>query len=66
MSTPTKPIQDPAEVITPNSAEATMTGDQADKLRALCEATGEPFDDTLSQAQAAKRIAALSEIAESN
>ena len=39
-----------------------MTEVQAAQLRALCEALDEPFDTSLNQHQAAKRIAALEEI----
>ncbi len=42
-----------------------MTEKQAIKLRALCEETGEPFDGSLNQPQAQKRIAALEEVAAS-
>ncbi len=37
----------------------TMTGAQASYLKTLCEEAGEPFDDTLSKAEASKRIDAL-------
>ena len=36
-----------------------MTSQQADELRALCEAHGETFDQTLSRDAAASRIAEL-------
>ena len=66
MSPPTQPIQSPEEELTPTHPDDPMTGEQADKLRALAERTDEEFDETLSQEQAAKRIAALKEIAETN
>ena len=37
----------------------TMTGAQASYLQTLSEEAGEPFDDTLSKADASKRIEAL-------
>ena len=37
----------------------TMTGAQASYLQTLSEEAGEPFDDTLSKAEASKRIEAL-------
>ena len=64
MSTPITPIATPVEEMTPHDADAPMTGEQADKLRALAEETGEEFNASLSQEEAAKRIAALSEIAD--
>ncbi|MGF1550872.1 MAG: DUF3072 domain-containing protein [Paracoccaceae bacterium] len=36
-----------------------MTGAQASYLKTLCEEAGEPFDDTISKAEASKRIDAL-------
>lgn len=36
-----------------------MTSEQADELRALCEANDETFDATLSRDAAARRIAEL-------
>ncbi len=37
----------------------TMTGAQASYLKTLCEEAGEAFDETLSKAEASKRIDAL-------
>ncbi len=37
----------------------TMTGAQASYLKTLSEEAGEPFDDTLSKAEASKKIDAL-------
>ena len=37
----------------------TMTGAQASYLKTLCEEAGEAFDETLSKADASKRIDAL-------
>lgn len=36
-----------------------MTGAQASYLKTLSEEAGEPFDDTLTKAEASKRIDAL-------
>jgi uncharacterized damage-inducible protein DinB len=36
-----------------------MTGAQASYLKTLCEEAGEPFDDSLTKAEASKRIDAL-------
>ncbi|MBS0125094.1 DUF3072 domain-containing protein [Thetidibacter halocola] len=44
--------------------QARMTEAQAEHLRALSERLGEPFDGSLSERQAARRIAALEEIAD--
>lgn len=38
-----------------------MTGAQASYLKTLCEEAGEAFDDSLSKAEASKRIDALQE-----
>lgn len=38
-----------------------MTGAQASYLKTLSEEAGEPFDDTLTKADASKRIDALQE-----
>ncbi len=62
MSGPTKPIDKIDEAITPADADAPMTGDQADLLRALCEEAGEPYDGGLTQVQALRRIEALREM----
>ncbi|MGZ2256836.1 hypothetical protein [Roseobacter sp. A03A-229] len=43
-------------------SETEMTEETAARLRAICETTSEPFDASLSEAQAQKRIAALSEL----
>ena len=59
MSGPTKPIDKIDDLITPNDPDSPMTGDQADLLRVLCENAGEPFDASLTQAQALQRIEAL-------
>jgi hypothetical protein len=37
----------------------TMTGAQASYLKTLCEEAGEPFDASLTKAEASKRIDAL-------
>ncbi|MCA1775662.1 MAG: DUF3072 domain-containing protein [Loktanella sp.] len=38
-----------------------MTGAQASYLKTLCEEAGEDFDDSLTKAEASKRIDALQE-----
>jgi hypothetical protein len=38
-----------------------MTGAQASYLKTLCEEAGEPFDPSLTKAEASKRIDALQE-----
>ena len=48
--------KDPDEWVT---GDETMTGAQASYLKTLCEEAGEPFDDTLSKAEASKRIEEL-------
>ena len=56
-----KPVLDENDARTPSGPNAPMTGDQADLLRALCEDASEPFDSSLTQAQALARIEALSD-----
>jgi hypothetical protein len=41
------------------TGEESMTGAQASYLKTLCEEAGEPFDPTLTKAEASKRIDAL-------
>ena len=41
------------------TGDETMTGAQASYLKTLSEEAGEPFDETLSKAEASKRIDAL-------
>lgn len=41
------------------TGEESMTGAQASYLRTLSEEAGEPFDETLTKAEASKRIDAL-------
>jgi hypothetical protein len=45
--------KDPEDWVT---GDEPMTGAQASYLKTLCEETGETFDDTLSKAEASKRI----------
>ena len=59
MNPTSKAIIDDADAETPHNPEDPMTGDQADLLRALCEAAGEPFDAGLTQIEAHERIIAL-------
>lgn len=63
MTDPSTPkVVNEVEGLTPNDPDAPMTGDQADLLRALCEDAGEPFDASLTQIQALRRIEELREI----
>ena len=48
--------KDPDEWVT---GDETMTGAQASYLKTLCEEAGEAFDDTLTKAEASKRIEEL-------
>jgi hypothetical protein len=48
--------KDPDEWVT---RDETMTGAQASYLKTLCEEAGEAFDDTLTKAEASKRIEEL-------
>jgi hypothetical protein len=48
--------KDPDDWLT---GEEEMTGAQASYLKTLCEEAGEPFDPSLSKAEASKRIDAL-------
>jgi hypothetical protein len=41
------------------TGDETMTGAQASYLKTLCEEAGEPFDASLTKAEASKRIDAL-------
>ncbi|MEJ6403603.1 DUF3072 domain-containing protein [Yoonia sp. 2307UL14-13] len=59
MATPPKSVLDDPDVATPHNPDGPMTGDQADLLRVLCENAGEPFDASLTQAQALARIEVL-------
>lgn len=43
------------------TGDETMTGAQASYLKTLSEEAGEPFDETLTKADASKRIDALQE-----
>ena len=43
------------------TGEEAMTGAQASYLKTLSEEANEPFDDTLTKAEASKRIDALQE-----
>jgi hypothetical protein len=45
--------KDPAEWVT---GDEKMTGAQASYLQTLCQEAGEPFDETLSKADASRRI----------
>ena len=48
--------KDPDEWVT---GDETMTGAQASYLKTLCEEAGEAFDDSLTKAEASKRIEEL-------
>ncbi len=49
-------VKDPSDWTT---GDETMTGAQASYLKTLSEEAGEPFDETLTKAEASKRIDAL-------
>ena len=51
-------IKDPEDWTT---GEEPMTGAQASYLQTLCEEAGEEFDDSLTKAEASKRIDELQE-----
>ena len=53
---PSNAVKDPSNWTT---GDETMTGAQASYLQTLCEEAGEPFDDTLTKAEASKKIDAL-------
>lgn len=46
--------------------DAAMTAETATRLQELCAETSEPFDGSLSEAQAQRRIAALRELHETD
>jgi hypothetical protein len=50
--------KDPGEWVT---GDEKMTGAQASYLRTLCQEAGEEFDETLSKADASRRIDELQE-----
>ncbi|HWL80570.1 MAG TPA: DUF3072 domain-containing protein [Roseomonas sp.] len=50
---PDNTVKDPADWTT---GEESMTGAQASYLKTLCEEAGEPFDETLTKADASRRI----------
>ena len=50
------PEKDPGEWVT---GEEPMTGPQASYLQTLCQEAGEPFDQSLSKAEASRRIEEL-------
>ena len=53
MSDMTNTEKDPDEWVT---GDEKMTGAQASYLQTLCQEAGEPFDETLSKADASRRI----------
>lgn len=60
-SKPKTPVDDaPSNLEKPpeewTTGDETMTGAQASYLKTLCEEAGEPFDPTLTKAQASRRI----------
>ena len=55
-ATPSNAEKDPHDWTTGNE---TMTGAQASYLKTLSEEAGEPFDETLTKAEASLRIDAL-------
>lgn len=58
MSQPSNVDKDPDEWVT---GDERMTGAQASYLKTLSDEAGEPFDETLSKADASKRIDELQE-----
>ena len=58
MSETTNTEKDPAEWVT---GDEPMTGAQASYLKTLSDETGEPFDETLTKADASRRIDDLQE-----
>jgi hypothetical protein len=50
---PSNTVKDPADWTTGGES---MTGAQASYLKTLCEEAGEPFDETLSKADASRKI----------
>lgn len=52
-NTPSNTVKDPSEWTT---GDETMTGAQASYLKTLSEEAGVPFDETLSKAEASRRI----------
>ncbi len=55
---PSNTVKDPDDWTT---GDEKMTGAQASYLKTLCEEANEQFDDTLTKAEASKRIDALKE-----
>ncbi len=53
---PSNTVKDPDDWTT---GDETMTGAQASYLKTLSEEAGEPFDESLTKAQASKQIDAL-------
>jgi hypothetical protein len=50
---PSNTLKDPDDWTT---GDERMTGAQASYLKTLCEEAGEPFDESLTKAEASKRI----------
>lgn len=58
-------IHEPAAAIDPGDSEnKEMTEETAAELREVCKQAGEPYDASLTELQAKKRIAALREMAD--
>ena len=55
---PSNTVKDPDEWTT---GDETMTGAQASYLKTLCDEAGEEFDESLTKAEASKRIDELQE-----
>ncbi len=53
---PSNTVKDPDNWTT---GDETMTGAQASYLQTLCEEAGEPFDASLTKAEASKRVDVL-------
>lgn len=53
---PSNAEKDPDDWVT---GDKSMTGAQASYLKTLCEEAGEPFDDSITKAEASRRIDAM-------
>jgi hypothetical protein len=53
---PSNAEKDPDDWVT---GDESMTGAQASYLKTLCEEAGEPFDDSITKAEASRRIDAM-------
>jgi hypothetical protein len=53
---PSNAEKDPDDWVT---GDESMTGAQASYLKTLCEEAGEPFDESITKAEASRRIDAM-------